>query len=155
MLFRSRRVKGKGGDDVLNEKPRDPKEPILTPHFSQSILLEGLVIAIFVVYGYYIGYGSSHDAIKGSTIAFSVLCLARLFHGFNCRGKFTIFTLGLSKNVFSILAFLIGFILLNKYKLFQMLAGTKTFSITQTRSEERRVGKECLRLCRSRWSPYH
>ena len=26
---------------------------------------------------------------------------------------------------------------------------------THTRSEERRVGKECLRLCRSRWSPYH
>ena len=25
----------------------------------------------------------------------------------------------------------------------------------RNRSEERRVGKECLRLCRSRWSPYH
>ena len=25
----------------------------------------------------------------------------------------------------------------------------------EMRSEERRVGKECLRLCRSRWSPYH
>ena len=25
----------------------------------------------------------------------------------------------------------------------------------QQRSEERRVGKECRRLCRSRWSPYH
>jgi hypothetical protein len=24
-----------------------------------------------------------------------------------------------------------------------------------SRSEERRVGKECRRLCRSRWSPYH
>ena len=23
------------------------------------------------------------------------------------------------------------------------------------RSEERRVGKECQGLCRSRWSPYH
>ena len=23
------------------------------------------------------------------------------------------------------------------------------------RSEERRVGKECVSLCRSRWSPYH
>ena len=23
------------------------------------------------------------------------------------------------------------------------------------RSEERRVGKECSRTCRSRWSPYH
>ena len=27
--------------------------------------------------------------------------------------------------------------------------------VTAGRSEERRVGKECLRLCRSRWSPYH
>ena len=27
--------------------------------------------------------------------------------------------------------------------------------IMEARSEERRVGKECVRLCRSRWSPYH
>ena len=26
---------------------------------------------------------------------------------------------------------------------------------TLTRSEERRVGKECTSWCRSRWSPYH
>src|SRR3546814_16474590 len=25
----------------------------------------------------------------------------------------------------------------------------------KNRSEERRVGKECVRSCRSRWSPYH
>ena len=24
-----------------------------------------------------------------------------------------------------------------------------------SRSEERRVGKECVSTCRSRWSPYH
>ena len=30
-----------------------------------------------------------------------------------------------------------------------------TIAVTNLRSEERRVGKECLRLCRSRWSPYH
>jgi aryl-alcohol dehydrogenase-like predicted oxidoreductase len=29
------------------------------------------------------------------------------------------------------------------------------FTDKQARSEERRVGKECRRLCRSRWSPYH
>ena len=29
------------------------------------------------------------------------------------------------------------------------------FLLLNARSEERRVGKECLRLCRSRWSPYH
>src|SRR3546814_19613356 len=26
---------------------------------------------------------------------------------------------------------------------------------TSERSEERRVGKECVSTCRSRWSPYH
>src|SRR3546814_12566535 len=26
---------------------------------------------------------------------------------------------------------------------------------SQMRSEERRVGKECVSTCRSRWSPYH
>ena len=29
-----------------------------------------------------------------------------------------------------------------------------TFEI-EARSEERRVGKECASMCRSRWSPYH
>src|SRR3546814_6448239 len=42
--------------------------------------------------------------------------------------------------------------------------GSDTFDIiglqdgaskTATRSEERRVGKECVSTCRSRWSPYH
>src|SRR3546814_10724636 len=28
-------------------------------------------------------------------------------------------------------------------------------SIASHRSEERRVGKECVSTCRSRWSPYH
>ena len=32
---------------------------------------------------------------------------------------------------------------------------TEASDISSARSEERRVGKECLRLCRSRWSPYH
>src|SRR3546814_20724019 len=27
-------------------------------------------------------------------------------------------------------------------------------AVDQRRSEERRVGKECVRTCRSRWSPY-
>src|SRR3546814_1582107 len=29
------------------------------------------------------------------------------------------------------------------------------FAATTRRSEERRVGKECVSTCRSRWSPYH
>ena len=32
---------------------------------------------------------------------------------------------------------------------------TLIFAFIGTRSEERRVGKECASMCRSRWSPYH
>src|SRR3546814_18301065 len=31
----------------------------------------------------------------------------------------------------------------------------KLYAVDHARSEERRVGKECVRTCRSRWSPYH
>src|SRR3546814_11336654 len=39
----------------------------------------------------------------------------------------------------------------------QALVGglTVTGSARSDRSEERRVGKECVSTCRSRWSPYH
>src|SRR3546814_15222511 len=33
--------------------------------------------------------------------------------------------------------------------------GKEVFGITPMRSEERRVGQECVRTCRSRWSPSH
>src|SRR3546814_17694629 len=41
-----------------------------------------------------------------------------------------------------------------------LLPGSRTISIGRLhsfflRSEERRVGKECVSTCRSRWSPYH
>ena len=33
--------------------------------------------------------------------------------------------------------------------------GGESIKQISSRSEERRVGKECDRVCRSRWSPYH
>src|SRR3546814_2721420 len=33
--------------------------------------------------------------------------------------------------------------------------GTRKVFQCSARSEERRVGKECVSTCRSRWSPYH
>src|SRR3546814_10487397 len=34
-------------------------------------------------------------------------------------------------------------------------AGRQSSACVAARSEERRVGKECVSTCRSRWSPYH
>src|SRR3546814_800868 len=36
-----------------------------------------------------------------------------------------------------------------------MLIGLGAFWVIVTRSEERRVGKECVSTCSPRWSPYH
>ena len=36
-----------------------------------------------------------------------------------------------------------------------MLVASGRYEYAMTRSEERRVGKECRIGCRSRWSPYH
>src|SRR3546814_12209203 len=37
----------------------------------------------------------------------------------------------------------------------EALSAPMTKEMTDARSEERRVGKECVSTCRSRWSPYH
>ena len=37
----------------------------------------------------------------------------------------------------------------------QIKKATKLKADKDFRSEERRVGKECVSTCRSRWSPYH
>ena len=46
------------------------------------------------------------------TMAFATLTLARLFHGFNCRGEASLFRLGLTTNRASLGAFAAGVVLL-------------------------------------------
>ena len=52
--------------------------------------------------------GLQVNAATASTMAFATLTLARLFHGFNCRSKHSIFKIGLASNVYSLLAFAAG-----------------------------------------------
>lgn len=99
------------GGDLLDQKPRDPKEPILTRGLMQSILVYGALIAAATMTAYFIGL---HDGGSGlaMTLAFSTLTLARLFHGFNCRGAQSIAKLGLLTNKASLYAFTAGVLLL-------------------------------------------
>ncbi|WP_302488322.1 cation-translocating P-type ATPase [uncultured Ruminococcus sp.] len=92
--------------DLLSQKPRDPKQGILTKEFSALMLLQGALIAVVVMTAFYIGL--QVNAATASTMAFATLTLARLFHGFNCRSKHSIFKIGLASNVYSLLAFAAG-----------------------------------------------
>ena len=98
-------------DGLLSQKPRDPNKGILTKDFTALMFGQGALIAVVVVVAFYLGlpYGESTAA----TMAFATLTLARLFHGFNCRSKRSIFSLGLLSNLYSVGAFVLGCLLLS------------------------------------------
>lgn len=92
--------------DLLAQKPRDPKQGILTKQFSALMLGQGALIAAATMTAFYIG--KQVDAATASTMAFATLTLARLFHGFNCRSSHSVFKIGLTSNAYSLLAFAAG-----------------------------------------------
>ena len=96
---------------LLDRKPRDPKAPILDRGLLSRIGGQGLLIAVVTMIAFYLGYQGA-DAMLASTMAFATLTLARLFHGFNCRGAESIFRLKFSTNPYSVLAFFAGVVLL-------------------------------------------
>ncbi|MHC1747819.1 MAG: cation-translocating P-type ATPase [Cellulosilyticaceae bacterium] len=102
----------KSSSDLMNQKPRNPKESILTKDLLRHIFVEGGLIGISTLAAFHFGLNTGSTALA-STMAFSTLCLARLFHGFNCRGDKSIFKLGFKSNPYSLWAFLIGVVFLN------------------------------------------
>ncbi len=93
---------------LLEDKPRSPKESLLTKAFVTEMLIEGALLAVVTMIGYYIGLGIGDGAEM--TMAFATLTMGRLFHGFNCRSKNSIFRIKLSTNMASIGAFFVGII---------------------------------------------
>ena len=99
------------GDGLLDQRPRDPGEPILNRSLLLGILVYGALIAAATMGAFFIGLNAGGAGLA-MTMAFATLTLARLFHGFNCRGEKSIFALGLTSNKASLGAFAAGVALL-------------------------------------------
>lgn len=99
---------------VMDEKPRPMNESILTKDFLTKIGTEGLCIGITTMIGFMIGLtGEGGNAVLASTMAFGILCTARLVHGFNCKSDYpVIFSKRLWNNIYLIGAFLLGLVLI-------------------------------------------
>ena len=95
---------------LQKEKPRDVKKGILTKEFCARLLIYGALIAVVTQGAYYFGHAT--DAATASTMAFSTLTLARLFHGFNCRRSSSVVQMKLTSNKWSLAAFGLGTMLL-------------------------------------------
>ena len=119
--------------DLLKDKPRGKHESILSKDFLLELSVEGLLIGIFTIIAFYAG-NPIQTPLKASTMAFATLCLARLFHGFNCRSKGSILKLGVFSNKYVWYAFGIGLVLLNSalfIPVFQNLFEVESLMISQ------------------------
>ncbi len=112
--------------DLLGEKPRDPKEGILTKSFLLKLLMQGTLIAACTMTAFHMGLKTGSPAVA-STMAFATLTLSRLFHGFNCRSKYSLFKIGFSTNWYSLGAFIAGVILLHMVMFVPLLS--RLFSV--------------------------
>lgn len=114
-------------EDLLRQPPRKGKEGILNVNFVKDLLVQGVLIAVCTMAAYRMGYlgGASGSGVfnrggnfmrnpetVATTMAFTTLTLARLFHGFNCRSAHSILRIGLRSNPYSIMAFEAGVLLL-------------------------------------------
>ena len=127
--------------ELIHDKPRPRSESVLNRPTAQEILFYGILIALSTAAAFLIGLGridiSGIPAIGAmieegnvffspvcaSTMAFATLCLARLWHGFNCRGREHIFRLGLFSNWWTIGAFVLGAGLLHCILLMRFFSG--------------------------------
>ena len=103
-------------DDVMKRKPRPANESILTKDFLVKVGYSGVIISIATIGAFLLGYfyQGAHNAGAAMTMAFTTLCMSRLFHGFSCKAeKPVIFSKRLWNNPFAILAFLAGMVLIN------------------------------------------
>ena len=113
-----------GDKDVMNRKPRDPKESFFAEGAGMRAIVGGVLIGILTLVAFYLGIIHSGDVpIKeakdgteivtyGRTMAFIVLTFSQLFYSLSMRNsKKTIFEVGFFGNMFLIISIIISIIL--------------------------------------------
>lgn len=98
--------------DLLLQKPRDPKEPLLSRNVLLLIVAQGFLIFLSTMGAFSIGKFVGMSDSLATTMSFLTITLARLLHGFNCRGKQSIAKLGIQTNWYIPAALGIGVLLM-------------------------------------------
>lgn len=119
---------------VMKEKPRPMNESILTKTFLSRVGVEGGIIGLITLLAFFLGYRTG-DARLASTMAFAVLCLSRLVHGYNCKSKSPVlFKKQFFNNKYMQYAFAVGFVLVTLVLTVPALQGlfaVRTLNLTQ------------------------
>ncbi len=108
-----------GEEDIMNQPPRDPNEPIIDKATGISIAVQSLAITAATLAAYFYGmrvYGSGSDGSR--MMAFATLISAELLRAYSARSShFTLARIGVLSNKFMVYAtsFSFGLLLLVLY----------------------------------------
>lgn len=97
-------------NDLLTDKPRNKNKGFIDKRLLGKIIFEGILIFISCFGGYLKGLKVNVETAR--TMAFSILCIARLFHSINCATRGSIFRAE-KINKYLISSFLLGIVLIN------------------------------------------
>lgn len=97
-----------GDKNVMDNKPRDPKESLFK-HDGVFMVVNGIFIGALTLIAYQIGLQKYGSVVHAQTMAFVVLSVSQLFHALNLRHpKKSIFQVGLFTNKYLIFSIIIG-----------------------------------------------
>ncbi len=100
--------------DTMRQKPLNKQTSLFSNGLWGQIVCEGLMIGFLALIGFGVGtlyfdVGDSHAV--GRTMAFATLSISQLVHAFNMRSEHSLFTIGLSGNMYLVGAFGVGLLL--------------------------------------------
>jgi len=77
---------GKGDENIMNQKPKDPEEPIITKGNWKAIGVYGVIMACFIIGAYFlVTFYFKESKEVSNTITFFILAFTQLLHVFNMR----------------------------------------------------------------------
>jgi P-type Ca2+ transporter type 2C len=97
--------------NMMKEKPRNPKESIITRSLTMKMGFIGIIMTIGTL-AVFTSYQPNENLLYAQTMAFTTLMLFQMFNVLNCRSESrSLFQVGLLSNKFLILAILISMLL--------------------------------------------
>lgn len=94
-------------ETLMKASPRKKDESIFAGGLAKTIALQGTLLSLVTTIAFFIGLKLG-DTLVAQTMAFTTLCLARLFYGFFVRGNRPLLKIGIMSNKFMLYAVIIG-----------------------------------------------
>ena len=106
----------RGEADIMEEKPRDPDEPILDTEIKITVAIQSIAITVATLLAYLVGlkwYGLESGINHARTMAFSTLIICELLRAYSSRSiDKTVFEIGVFTNKKLVMATVFSFLLM-------------------------------------------